>query len=390
MNKIKQKYNITILLTVLLILFISQICFAKENLADEEDVVKEVLMEKVCVDEKAKCLDKKSNKTRIVNKIAVTQDCWKYEYVKSCNKVPSKNDCGDIPIETFNLSKENCLVTGKLGEKSFCLNMKKTFSHTYMEKETIDQSELIMDPDNKEVTKNLLCEAFCLDGKCSSAYKANQDSNDEMASSIAQLDMLSKIKKGLVDDKNLKFDVFRADVKRCHNKTKIHSNCCNDSGLFKSAGLVKCSPEAKALASEGRKGRCEYIGEYCAKETPLGCIRTTKSYCCFPTVLAKVIHRGARIQLGKNLGSAKRPQCGGLNLAEIEKIDFTKIDFKEFYELELKQMMKGYSSEDNEALIKRSFPNGTNKSSRQTRANANAFPNTNKNGISEQKFSNAD
>ncbi len=353
-----------------------------QTIEDDDVETVEVPVQQACVDEKGKCLDDKKN--RMVDNLPVARDCWKYEYIKNCNKVPSKNDCSKIPLEDFNLKEEKCLTTTKIGERSFCLNMKKTFSRTTQTTEEFDRSEIIMDPDNKEVIKDLLCEAFCLDGNCKEAHKANQGSNNEIANAVAQLEMLSNVKKGLIDENTLKFDIFSATLRRCHNKTGVYSNCCDDSGWLKSVGVVKCKPEDKVLATEGRKGRCEYVGEYCAKKILKKCIRKTKSYCCFPTVLAKVIHRGARNQLGKNLGSPQHPKCGGLTLDDIEKIDFSQVDFQEFFDREVQPMMKGYTSDDNEALIKRSFPSGSQN------IDPNSFQNISKDGVNEKLYKNSE
>lgn len=325
-------------------------------LEDEEVIAKQVNPEDVCVDEQLICIDKKKN--RSVSNLSVSRDCWKYEYVKNCNKVPSKKDCNEIPLETFNFKEEDCLTTTNIGGQDFCLNVKKTFAHSYKVTEVIDRSELIIDPDNKEVVKDLLCESFCLDGNCKEVYKETQEENNEIASAVAQLEMLSNIKKGLVDDNSLKFDIFGAEVRRCHNKTKFHSNCCSDTGMLKSMGLVKCNAEQKSLASEVRKGKCVPVEEeYCANKKLGVCFRKTKSYCCFPTILAKTIRLGAKDQLGKDFGSAKDPKCGGITLSDIEALDFSKIDFHEFFEREVKPKIKTYDTQDNENLIKRSFPN---------------------------------
>ncbi len=353
-----------------------------ESQAQDEAEIKEFSMNEVCFDEKGKCLD--AVKLRIVDGMAVERDCWKYEYVKNCSKGPSKNNCANIQQDDFEFVGDTCLHTMKVEGKSFCINIKKTFARTTKHTQKVNRGKIIMDPDNKEVVKNLLCNAFCLDGNCPSVHKETQGSNNEIADAIAQLEMLSNIKKGMIDSNSLKFDIFSAMAKRCHNK-KFHSNCCpdNESGLFISLGLHKCSKNDAALIAERRKSKCEYVGEYCAKRDKITktCWRKTKTYCCFPTVLAKIIHRGARDQLGKNLGSAQHPQCGGLTLEDIEKIDFSKIDFQEFFDLEVQPMMKGYTSKDNEDLVKRSFPSGTNTDS-------NAFSNTK--GVNEERFKNSE
>lgn len=397
--KIKDKFKVIVLCLVMLLGF-SFSAIADDytegeeahNETQEDTVAAELSMEKVCTDVRGKCLD--SVKVRIVDGMSVERDCWKYEYSKNCNKAPSKNNCANIQQDDFKFVGDTCLSTIKVNGKSFCVNTRKTFARTTTQTQKINHGKMKMDPDNKEVVKNLLCSAFCLDGNCPEAHKADQKSNDEIANAIAQLEMLSNIKKGMIDSNPLKFDIFSATPRRCHDKTGVHSNCCDDSGWLKGVGLVKCPSDAVQLAMEGRKGRCEYVGEYCSSEVPIigTCIIETKTYCCFPTVLAKVIHRGARDQLGKNLGSAEHPQCGGLTLDDIEKIDFSKVDFQEFFDLEVQPMMKGYSSDDNEALIKRSFPSGVKDSSTPgvKDTNPNSFPNMSKDGVNEKLFKNAE
>jgi len=139
---------------------------------------------------------------------------------------------------------------------------------------------------------------------------------------------------------------------------------------------------------ERRKSKCEYLGEYCAKKILGKCIRKTKSYCCFPTVLAKIIRCSARDQLGKSLGSAEHPQCGGLTLDDIEKIDFAKVNFQEFFDLEVQPMMKGYNNQDNENLIKRSFPNGQQSTTQSAQPNygPDSFTNVNDQGMNYKLF----
>ncbi len=357
----------------------------------EEVINKEYSWEEVCDDERGKCIDNPNeSKERIVEGIAVKRDCWKYEFIKNCNRGPSTNNCASIQQDDFKFVGDTCLNTMKVGEQSFCINIRKTFARTSVQTEEINRGRIIMDPDNKEVVKNLLCESFCLDGNCTEVFKTTQDANDEIAGAVAQLEMLSNIKKGLVEPNNLKFDVFGATVRRCHNK-KLHSNCCsdNESGLFISLGFHKCSKDDAALIAERRKSKCKYVGEYCAKKILGKCIRKTKTYCCFPTILAKTIRLGASNQLGKSLGRAEHPQCGGLSLSDIERLDFGLIDFQEFFDLEVQPMMKGYNSQDNEALVKKSFTNISQEGVSES-VGSQSFQNISKDGLNTKLFEDVD
>jgi conjugal transfer mating pair stabilization protein TraN len=70
------------------------------------------------------------------------------------------------------------------------------------------------------------------------------------------------------------------------------------------------------------------------------------------TKLARVFQEEARQQLGLDWGKPKDPNCRGLYISEIEKIDFTKLDLREVYEhnpqeLERKLQDKLRQVEDN-------------------------------------------
>lgn len=383
-----------------LLLFIQLVFFCSVIAADDVDSktvygdreegirIKEVAVEEACIDEKSHCLD--AVKERIVDGIPVEEDCWKYEYIKSCNNGPTKNNCANIQQNDFNFVSDTCLSEIKVGEKKHCINVEKVFSRTSKQTQEIKRNKIIIDPDNKEAIKNLLCSSLCLDGNCSSVFKEEQVANDEIASSIAQLEMLSNIKKGLVDKNSLKFDVFGSTARKCHDKTAVFSNCCNNTGFLKDRGLTSCSSEQIELGNQRRSNKCVDLGEYCASEsnelTKLTgkCLRKSRTFCCFPTILSKLIRVGARDQLGKSFGSAKHPQCGGLSLEDIEKLNFSKIDFQEFFDAEVQPMMRNYSSEDNEDIIKRSFPSGSQDGS------SNSFPKINENGVNKKLIQDVD
>ena len=70
---------------------------------------------------------------------------------------------------------------------------------------------------------------------------------------------------------------------------------------------------------------CIKVGKYKKK---LGLIVVT-SYCCFKSKLMRVIQEQGRAQLGLSFGTAKEPDCRGLNLEEIQRINWDKIDWSE-------------------------------------------------------------
>jgi len=79
---------------------------------------------------------------------------------------------------------------------------------------------------------------------------------------------------------------------------------------------------------------CVLLGEYCVKEWFGGCVQEERRYCCFHSVLARVLHEQGRPQLStfpNGFGTAEAPNCRGFDPIEFQAIDFSKIDFTEYY-----------------------------------------------------------
>jgi hypothetical protein len=78
-------------------------------------------------------------------------------------------------------------------------------------------------------------------------------------------------------------------------------------------------------------GKCVHVDDYCSRKNIFGCNETTETYCCFGSLLARLVQQQGRSQLGRDFGSAKSPDCSGLTVAELTAIDWSKIDLTDFY-----------------------------------------------------------
>jgi len=116
------------------------------------------------------------------------------------------------------------------------------------------------------------------------------------------------------------------------------SDCCKKTKRW--FGLVNCSQREQQLAklrSWGKlDGNCHYVGEYCSEKWLGTCVQKKKTYCCFSSPLARIIHEYGRPQLGIGWGSPESPNCRGFTPEEFQKLDFSKIDFSEWIEEEVK------------------------------------------------------
>ena len=86
--------------------------------------------------------------------------------------------------------------------------------------------------------------------------------------------------------------------------------------------LMSCSSDEKTLAMENGAHLCRKVGSEC-----LGtfCPQVKQTYCCFNSVLSKIVNTAATVQLGKAY-----TDCSGLTTAQFGQLDFSKIDMSEF------------------------------------------------------------
>lgn len=99
------------------------------------------------------------------------------------------------------------------------------------------------------------------------------------------------------------------------------------------SGLLSCDDAEQVLAMKRDNRLCHGIGSYCSARLPIirTCIETTETYCCFNSRLSRIINEQGRAQLGRGWGGAQGPDCGGFALAQLQALDFSRMDLTEFY-----------------------------------------------------------
>lgn len=88
---------------------------------------------------------------------------------------------------------------------------------------------------------------------------------------------------------------------------------------------LSCDQEEQVMQMKRGQNLCVYINSYCSSKTLGVCTEKKERHCCFASVLAKIINRQGRAQLGMPMD-----QCGGFTQEQIQSIDFSTIDFSEF------------------------------------------------------------
>ena len=100
--------------------------------------------------------------------------------------------------------------------------------------------------------------------------------------------------------------------------------------------MMSCSEGEAKLAMKEGAGLCHSIGSYCSSCIRIfgycvSCIENTTGKCCFNSKLARIINEQGRQQFGKGWGSAEGPDCSGFSIAQLQSMDFSRMNLTEFY-----------------------------------------------------------
>lgn len=106
--------------------------------------------------------------------------------------------------------------------------------------------------------------------------------------------------------------------------------------MYAVMSLMSCNEGEAKLAMKEGAGLCHTIGSYCSSCIRIfgfcvSCIEHTTGKCCFNSKLARIINEQGRQQFGKGWGSAEGPDCSGFSIAQLQSMDFSRMDLTEFY-----------------------------------------------------------
>lgn len=156
------------------------------------------------------------------------------------------------------------------------------------------------------------------------SYAENQEAADAIAKLTAIHDIGAALPKFDTGDPNA-LTVFRGADHRCVSQGG--NNRCPGGNGRKEAG-------DQALERKVNEGRCIRVGAYEPDTRNIGILvgqkRTMTTYCCYDTTLSKVLHQGAVDQGIESLGDPKTAQCGALSLAQLQAMQWDRVDFTPF------------------------------------------------------------
>lgn len=97
--------------------------------------------------------------------------------------------------------------------------------------------------------------------------------------------------------------------------------------------MQSCDAMSMETSLNAESGFCHYVGEYCKTKWLGHCVQKARGFCCFNSMMGRIIHEQGRPQLNtfNDWGEADSPDCRGFDPDEFRDLDFSKIDFSEYY-----------------------------------------------------------
>ncbi len=141
--------------------------------------------------------------------------------------------------------------------------------------------------------------------------------------------------------------IFKGDGAFCRNTVGggATRNCC-----ALDEALLSCNAEEEALQSRRRDRLCHEVGTYCSRcafgnEPGCGgpgnfCVERSAAFCCFGSKLSRIVQEQGRAQLQSFVpdglwdldpGEGVSPNCAGYSPAQLQMIDFSRIDLSEYF-----------------------------------------------------------
>lgn len=261
----------------------------------------------------SQCVEPGGTRTVVVDgkTYSIHQDCWKWQDTY-LTQTETEGTCGEyMKNPACTVVRSQCADT----VDGFCVSQQITYSC-----------------ERKKEGNGQICggEFFCKDGSCAQAQTGTSNMFGQAVSALAAVAAAGKDVAEL-NGENVR--AFTGTAKSCKKMAAGFNNCCKDSGWGQDIGLSSCSSDEKALGKAKEKKLTVYVGEYCSKKVLGVCLEKKRGYCVFDSKLARIVQeQGRRGQLGIGFGSGKSPDCRGITVAEMQKLDFGVMNFSDFYD----------------------------------------------------------
>lgn len=278
----------------------------------------------------SQCVEPGGTRTVVVEgkTYSIHQDCWKWQDTY-LTQTETEGTCGEYMKDSAcTVTRSQCADT----VDGFCVSQQVTYSC-----------------ERKKTGSGQICggEFFCTDGSCAQGQTGTSNMFGQAVSALAAVAAAGEDVAEL-NGENVR--AFTGEAKSCKKMAAGFNNCCKDSGWGQDVGLSSCSSDEKALGKAKEKKLTVYVGEYCSKKVLGVCLEKKRGYCQFDSKLARIVQeQGRRDQLGVGFGSGKSPDCRGITVDELQRLDFGVMNFSDFYS----DLDAGSEIPEDQALLKK-------------------------------------
>lgn len=278
----------------------------------------------------SQCVEPAETRTIVVGgqTLSMYQDCWKWQDTY-LTQTETEGTCGEYMQDSAcTVTRSQCADT----VDGFCVSQQVTYSC-----------------ERKKTGNGQICggEFFCTDGSCAQGQTGTSNMFGQAVSALAAVAAAGE---DVAELNGVNVRAFTGEAKSCKKMAVGFNNCCKDSGWGQDVGLSSCSSDEKALGKAKEKKLTVYVGEYCSKKVLGVCLEKKRGYCQFDSKLARIVQeQGRRDQLGVGFGSGKSPDCRGITVDELQRLDFGVMNFSDFYS----DLDAGSDIPEDQALLKK-------------------------------------
>lgn len=298
--------------------------------------------------------------TVMIDGMEVARACWENTTQYACLEDAISTSC-DGPIA------KSCTVGSTACQQGVTIN--GVFQCI------TEQREYVCKVADATSSSNVNCgsQQFCVEGNC---FDTGSVPDPDFAKAVTAMEAAREA--GVYVDEST-FQLFKGQDNRCSKS--VLKNCCKGAGaptngltnlaltggsayvfdVLNGAGMkstlvlgfdpttfalsiavmvvqqmLQCDKKEVLVAVKRDHRLCHYVGEYCSKKVNLLfakiCVQHEETYCCFNSKIAKIVNQAARSQFsGFSWGTPERPGCEGISIEQFQALDFSAIDFSDFY-----------------------------------------------------------
>lgn len=280
-------------------------------------------MPRQCARTNSICLE--GPETRVFDGKAVYKSCWRYQNAFACSDLATSSTCSASDATQCNqVNPSVCAVPGP-GES--CASVSFPLQCPTAEAKY-------------NTAVNCGPSTFCSGGSCYDSTNQASQPTTQFVTSVSQLAAAAEASEDL---DTATMTIFKGKALKCKNYVLGFVDCCDSHTILDQVGgggtlLLACKSDwdqVLELSQKREQGLCHWNWKWTSKKGPLGVkIEESESYCCFNSKLGRIINEQGRAQIGKGWGNPadpENPDCTGFTVEQLQSLDFSQIDFSDFY-----------------------------------------------------------